>query len=133
MPVKSARWALLCTLLCVGGVTAASAQQSPRIPVGNAKLFRVDEGVFEIELGKPIDLTNRRILLWIGPDRDQLFNLTLNGQRISPWQIGSRLNLKDINSTKQHVADRDQCYLDIIEVVNPKGGKGTATFRLHCI
>lgn len=133
MPLKSTIRTLTCILLCVVGITAASAQQSPPIPVGNAKLFRVDEGVFEIEFGKPIDLTNRRILLWIGPNRDGCCDLTLNGQRFSPWQTGSRLNLKDINSTKQHVADRDQCYLDIIEVVNPKGGKGTATFRLHCI
>lgn len=139
----SSAWAFAAVLSATAGAASAAAQTTPAtatplpmaspVPVPAAKLYRVDDGVFEIEMGKPIDLTNRRILLWIGPHRDGCCDLTLNGQRFAPWQAGSRLNLKEIPWTRQHVADRAECYLDIIEVVVPKGGKSTATFRLHCI
>ena len=101
------------------------------VPVG--QLFRVDEGVFDLRIGQTIDLTNRKLLLSMQIYNKSCCNMTINGERVSRWQVGSRIDLKRFRGTKEAVQDRDQCFLDVVDLVLPKGAPGVATFRLHCI
>jgi hypothetical protein len=104
------------------------------VPV--AKLMRVDDGVFELEIGKTIDLTDRKILLAIvltGGRRKECCKITVNGGRISWRSVGTRIDLKRERSTAAFVEDKDVCYLDIVDIALPKGAPGIATFRLHCV
>ena len=101
------------------------------VPV--AQLMRVDEGVFELEIGKTIDLTDRKILLAIKYDsRRRCCRITLNGRREN-YEIGTRIDLKQERNTKSFVADKEVCFLDVVDIADPKGAPGIATFRLHCL
>lgn len=151
---------ILCRLICafvfVGAVATASDAQSDKpavlkevkvakpfpLPIAKrfvvqvAKLLRVDEGVFELEIGKAIDLTDRKILLSIrlsSSHRKECCQITLNGERASWRAVGSRIDLKRERGTSKYVEDKDLCYIDVIDVARPKGARGIATFRLHCI
>jgi len=147
---------LMCALVAVGGISATSFAQSDkpavlrqvkvaklfplprakRFVVPIAKLMRVDEGVFELEIGKTIDVTDRKILLSIrisSGHRKECCIITLNGERASWRAVGSRLDLKKERSTSKYVEDKDVCYIDVIDIARPKGAPGIATFRLHCI
>ena len=109
--------------------------QAKRFVVPVAQLMRVDEGVFELEIGKTIDLTDRKILLAIRPygTRNACCELTLNGITASRPEAGLRINLKDLRSTATFVEDKEICVLDVVDIALPKGARGIATFRLHCI
>lgn len=100
-----------------------------------AELLRVDEGVFEMPIGGTIDLTDRRIFLSIRVPRgyQQCCEIVLNGRQVMFGDVvGQRFDLKRVNSTWKHVEDKEQCFLDVVDVVTPKGAPGIATFRLHC-
>lgn len=123
-------------VVCAVFATAASAGQPKLVEIPHGTLMRVDEGVFRIEIGKSIDLTDRKVLLNIKyvNKRDEIkcCNISLNGQSVQ-WAIGSRIDLKRERQTRDYFKDRNDCFLDIIDVLTPKGATGTATFRLHCI
>lgn len=97
--------------------------------------------MFEILVDGTIDLTDRRIFLSIRPYRDwatapkKCCNLLLNGQNTSLGidPVGKRFDLKQLRETQQFVADKEQCFLDVVDVVKPKGAPWIATFRLHCL
>lgn len=98
-----------------------------------ALLMRVDEGVFELEVGKSIDLTERKVLLNISFRRaGECCEIRINGQLVR-WTVGGRIDLKRENSTQSYFSDRDQCFLDVVDLLIPKGTTAKATFRLHCI
>jgi len=67
------------TIILYAGVAAAQSDRDVRIESGEArrlvvpagKLMRVDEGVFDLKIGRSIDLTNRRVLLSIQYRRDK--------------------------------------------------------------
>ncbi len=106
-----------------------------KLVVPAAKLMRVDEGVFEIEIGKTIDLTDRKMLLAVtyrGQNK-KCCEIMVSGERVRWRSVGSRINLKDLRSTKKSLEDKDVCYLDVIDFALPKGAPGIATFRLNCI
>lgn len=119
-------------------VTAA-AQTAKTEPAPAAKLEVVTgQGLFELRLGKSVDLTkNQWLLSFVGDNRPEglaegRVNIKLSGASWS-MRIGDRLNLKTFNTTEKDAKDKDQCYLDLIEVVAPKGAPASATFRFHCL
>ena len=144
-------FAMLCAAICavpahaqsdkpaiVKPVQMAKVFQLPearRLVVPVAKLMRVDEGVFELGIGKTIDLTDRKILLAVRlyGTRDTCCELTLNGGNAGRLEPGSRIDLKGLRSTAKFVEDKEICVLDVVDILLPKGAPGIATFRLHCI
>lgn len=118
---------------------AAEAQTARTEPAPAAKLEVVTgQGLFELRLGKSVDLTkNQWLLSFVGDNRpeslaDGRANIKIAG---AGWwmRTGDRLNLKTFNTTQKDAKDKDQCYLDLIEVVAPKGAPAVATFRFHCL
>jgi hypothetical protein len=113
------------------GISTSSADDK-------AKLYRVEEGVFELRAGKSIDLTDRQVLLTLMPMQDARvnqqgrFTIALSGQRYMVM-IGQRVDLKHFGTTRKVFADKDECYLDVIDFVAPKGAPATATFRINCL
>ena len=103
-----------------------------------AKLYRVDEGVFELHPGKSIDLTDRQVLLsFVSKLQDYLladgrFRLLLNGGSLTV-AVGQRIDLKRFGSTRKIFEDKDECFVDVVDFVVPKGAPATATFRLSCL
>jgi len=124
-----------------GTATMAKVPEAEKLVVPAGKLMRVDEGVFDLKIGRTIDLTNRRMLLSIRYGREQkCCRLTINGMTPQGgevigdynWSIGSRIDLKVMESTEEFVQDKNRCFLDIVDIVDPTGAPGTATFRLFC-
>ena len=118
---------------------SAAAQSAKTEPAPAAKLEVVTgQGLFELRLGKSVDLTkNQWLLSFVGDNRPESLaegrvNIKIAG---AGWwmRTGDRLNLKTFNTTQKDAKDKDQCYLDLIEVVAPKGAPATATFRFHCL
>ena len=97
-----------------------------------AQLLRVDEGVFELQAGKAMDLTDRKILLAVVQNRRGEVDVTLNNSRYS-FVTGKRIDLKRDRKTSEAVSDRRICFLDLVDLARPQGTKAIATFRLHCI
>ena len=130
--LASAAAMIVAAAVTAGTMTKVGEAEKLVVPAG--KLMRVDEGVFDLQIGRTIDLTNRRILLAItyhGRD-NECCDLTLNGRLVNLWQVGSRIDLKDYSTTKEFVEDKNRCFLDIVDIVDPKGAPGTVTFRLFC-
>jgi hypothetical protein len=142
-------WFLSCALsvcLASGSAVAQGAKVKP-VPRAEtyvlpaAELLRVDEGVFEIPVDGTIDLTDRRIFLSIRSYREwatapkKCCNLLLNGQNTSIGSdpVSKRFDLKQLRETQEFVVDKEQCFLDVVDVVMPKGAPWIATFRLHCL
>ena len=138
-------------LMALIGIIAASNPASAQdgraakiVPLDQAKMYlvpaaqlmRVDDGVFELEVGKTIDLTNRKILLTIQARRRgrkmECCDIRINGDRLLWHSVGHRFDLKTIRVTRDVVADKTACFLDLVDLVTPKGGKWIATFRLAC-
>lgn len=133
----------LVALLVPASVSAISVvKPAVLIPVPEAKkylvpvaqLMRVDEGVFELEVGKTIDLTDRKVLLGVVKRNSECCIITLNGDTIKTHSfVGKRFNLKRERSSASFVKDKDVCVLDVVDVALPKGAPGIFTFRLHCL
>lgn len=120
--------------------TLATAKYLPvpegeKLAVPTAKLMRVDEGVFELEFGKTIDLTDRKILLSIGyrGSRKECCILRINGKNMYFNGAGTRLDFKRERHIAPFVEDKSVCFLDVVDIALPRGTNGIATFRLHCI
>jgi hypothetical protein len=104
-----------------------------------AKLYRVDEGIFDIKLGQVLDLTDRKVLMAFSTTmsgnnrteikRNQSFWVSFNSSSVS-FSLGKRLNLK--SKFNDIFKDKDECYLDLIGIATPKGAPVIATFRFHC-
>lgn len=138
------RYAVILLSLCL--VPAALAQEPlpsavPQ-PVPPAMLMMVKDGVFELPLGKSMDMTDRKILLSFpssqsyidrntGQFREGRFVISLNGDNESV-NGGSRIDLKKFRATQSFVDDMDVCVLDIVELIQAKGASARAIFRLHC-
>lgn len=137
--MRMVRAALALATLLAGGVVAAAqdGHKAKLYVVPVAQLMRVDEGVFELDVGKTIDLTNRKILLSIHTvgtgNRMRCCDIRLNGDRVLWNAVGHRFDLKSLRSTKSFVEDKNECFLDLVDLALPKGMRGIATFRLHCI
>jgi hypothetical protein len=134
--------AVLLLLLCFA--LPAAAERATLMPMPEAKkylvpaaqLMRVDEGVFDVPVGGTIDLTDRKILLSVtsftsGREK-KCCTIMLNGDRITWRTVGHRFDLKQLSATRQSLYDKNQCFLDIVDVATPKGAPWLLTFRLHC-
>lgn len=101
-----------------------------------AKLYRVDEGIFDIKLGDVIDLTDRKVIFSFPVRRNaraelktKRINIDINSRGFY-LDIGKRLDIKDY--FREIFKDKDECYIDLIGVANPKGAPAIATLRFHC-
>lgn len=109
-------------------------------PVAEAKLTRVDDGVFELKHGQSKDLTDRKVLLtflkhqgsgWPG-DNATNFMISIAGRNDSV-NAGTRIDLKQFRSTEKAFEDKAECFLDVVDFVAPRGAAANATFRLSCL
>ena len=128
----------------IGAAAAQTAKTEPAPqatlePAPRAKLEVVTgQGLFDLRIGKSVDLTkNQWLLTFVNnqfPDSLQQgqINISVAGQHYT-LAVGDRLDLKQFRATEQDARDKDKCYVDLIEVVAPKGAPATATFRFYCL
>lgn len=133
---KSGSSRALAIVLGLAGHTAVAQERAKQIPVGEAKLQAVvGNGLVELREGKPIDLTNKQILLLFREtpktqlERKSIY-VSVNGASHT-IVLGQRFDLKQ--RFAKELQDRDKCYFDLIDVVAPKGAPATATLRFHCL
>lgn len=138
--LRAASVSVLCLMLSiVTGTLQAKSANLIKVPeaktyvVPAAQLMRVDDGVFELEIGKTIDLTDRKILLSMRCNDKGNCDITLNGERARWRAVGSRIDLKKERGTRDFVKDKSVCVLDVVDIALPKGADGVATFRIYCI
>lgn len=135
------KWAAIAAGI-ISLATAAAAQSPPPEKLSaspTATLYRVDEGLFDLKVGQSIDLTDRKILLHFNggwnQSRENLeqkyISLSISG-RTDAIRPGNRWNLKNIYELQKTLNDKDQCFLDLIDVLVPKGAQAIATFRFSC-
>jgi hypothetical protein len=110
---------------------SATAQQPSSSPEAKlqsstsveAKLFRVDEGIFELKHGRMIDITDKKVLFqFTGGDGPERIYMKVNGGSTG-MSVGGRFSFKNFGA---------DCFMDLIDLVQPKGAPETATFRLVC-
>ncbi len=126
-------------LLIAAGATGAGAQTPPTETVPAAKLEVVTgDGLFELRQGRSLDLTKNQWLLHFPQDnrRENMeagrISLKISGVGYD-LRVGDRIDLKTFHVTMKDVKDRDKCYLDLVDVLVPKGAPAVATFRFHCL
>ncbi len=126
-------------LLAMGVPEVMAQGSAPQVPLGSAKLQAVTgDGVFDLREGKSVDLTKQQLLLTFKPNQRRE---TLEASRIDVMLAGSfiamtpgqRVNLKTFPASAKELKDKDKCFLDLIEVVAPKGAPATATLRFSCL
>lgn len=113
---------------------------SSAIASDNAKLFMVKEGVFDLEIGTSIDLTDRKVLFTFAGGwnyklktlKQQHIAVKINGQTES-MRNGDRFDFKRYHRTDAIFQDTSKCFIDLVKVIVPKGGRAVATFRFHCV
>lgn len=145
---------LLLGLVLVGfssqaGIALTAGDQTPAklIPVENALikkvaealLHRVEGGVFQLQAGKSMDLTENKVLLtfrniYNTTSRglaEQKIVISLNGDTdlVVP---GDRVDLLKNKASAKSLEGFTMCFLDYVSLLTPKGVPATATFRLHC-
>lgn len=131
-----------------GPVVAETAAPKQKTASPTATLYRVDEGVFDLQQGDVIDLTDRKVTLHFVNKQDQkraveeqTIDVTINADYSKTWnlQVGHRFDFK--NGYKNYgiarpggiiMKDKTKCYLDLIKVTVPKGAPMIATFRFEC-
>lgn len=134
------RTTILCGAMALLACGPALAQAPAKTePVGQAALQRiVGDGVFELKQGKSIDLTKKEWLLTFKGEqnRDSLersqITIMIAGYQHS-MTPGQRHDFKGYSSTQKDAKDKDKCFLDLVDVVAPKGAPATATFRFSCL
>lgn len=127
-------------------VTVAKQDQAQLVPVKNAMLHKVAEallhrvegGVFQIQAGKSMDMTEHKVLLTFRSLYGQKRNaeekkilIAINGHTdiIMP---GKRINLLKHKKTAASLEGYTECFVDYVGLITPKGVLAKATFRLHC-
>lgn len=102
-----------------------------------AEFQMVKKGVFKMNAGESIDLTDRGILFRLGEVRGKPgeqpggVELRVNGDG-SVYPIGYRIDLKRLRDTKEFVKDIANCYVDVVSATVAQGARPSATFRLMC-
>lgn len=125
--------------LAAGPVFAQDDQAAKSSPASGALEVISSDGVFTVTLGKSKDITDRKILLsfpqhsWNRPEsfeQGQAY-LTINGDRActNSCETGARIDLK---TKSDKLGDREDCFLDVVEITSPRGGKPTVVLRLSC-
>lgn len=112
---------------------AALVLLAPGASAQSAELFRVVDGVFSLELNKTVDLTDKSLLLAVTRDGECLA-ISVGGRK-DCIEIGKRYDLKYPHGPFQlddMMADKQQCFLDIVALDDAKGEQPNVTFRLLC-
>ena len=142
------RSVILAGTVLVAFVDIAEAQTAPQAPAAlpakqqtaasSAQLMAVvGDGLIELKEGRSVDLTKNEVLLTMtrGQNKDALergqVQFLISGQG-AHMSVGQRLNLKDWGGLRQALKDKDKCFLDLIDVVAPKGAPAAATLRFSC-
>lgn len=137
---------ILSSLITLPAGAVVPKGQAKLVPVENAILHqvkaallnRVEAGVFQLQMGKSMDLTEHKVLLtfrsFYGSKRskvDKKIVIMVNGKTeyVLP---GDRLNLLRHKASSASLEGYSECFLDYVELMTPKGVPATATFRLHC-
>jgi hypothetical protein len=140
MPCRTlARAALLSlpVIFAFAGIPGAAMAQATRPSPGEG-LTRVDEGVFQLRQGKSVDLTKHAILLTVRAEQSERdfersqFYVMIAGNSTRA-KVGDRIDLRRIRRLERDLKSKDQCYLDVVDFVAPRGAPATATFRINCI
>jgi hypothetical protein len=140
MPCRTIPRAALLSLMAAltfAATPVAALAQATRPPPGEG-LDRVDEGVFQLRQGKSVDLTKHAILLSLraeqaerDTEKSQFYILIAgDSKRV---KVGDRVDLRRVRRLERDLKSKDQCYLDIVDFVAPRGAPATATFRINCI
>lgn len=141
------KFAVALGLICSMTIWSSAAAQEP-VPTGTkesvkpALLMMVKDGVFELQRGKSIDVTDRKILVSFVNDgyniddktglyRNGIFYVTINGEK-HQVSAGTRIDLKKENSTNSFVGDIDVCMLDVVELIEAKGTAARTVMRINC-
>lgn len=130
---------VLSTVALLSGTSTVHSQPCDG---SKGKLFRVNEGIFELIEGKVIDLTDRKILLSMPleqyhpaiQERKEI-KIKINGNWNKTVKVGERIDILGGAHTygfKDSVRNLRKCLLDVIDVLDPKGAPVQATFRLDC-
>lgn len=127
-----------------GMAQSQSAPQAPAAPAANLAvsvqpvlMAVVGDGIFVLKEGSSLDLTKNEILMTMprGQNKDGLergtVELRISGHSLH-MNLGGRHDLKTWSPTSKQVKDKDKCFLDLIDVVAPKGAASAATFRFSC-
>ncbi|WP_296575205.1 hypothetical protein [Phreatobacter sp.] len=101
----------------------------------NARLMRVDEGIFELQVGRTVDLTDKKIMIMIdsiqnAEDPTRALVIFRYPNSSAGFRIGSRWNLKDF--FREELRDYKACFIDIVRVIAPRGAPASATLRMEC-
>ncbi|MGE3916337.1 MAG: hypothetical protein AB7F78_11630 [Hyphomicrobiaceae bacterium] len=110
---------------------AAASAQAPLMAI-------VGDGLFELRQGRSVDLTRKEVLMTFvrqqTPESLAAGQISLQIVGVGlHLKVGDRLDLKRWPYTSKLMADKDSCYLDLIDVVSPKGAPATANFRFTCL
>lgn len=131
-------WIGVLALVTVAVLQPSRGQAQATLPAPGAGLTRVDDGVFELRQGNSVDLTKHAILLTMRADQQPRalekgqFAILIAGQQ-QVVSVGRRIDLKRQRSIERDLQSRDQCFLDVVSFIAPKGAPATATFRLSCL
>ncbi|WP_108257970.1 hypothetical protein [Mangrovicoccus ximenensis] len=122
-------------LLACPAAAQSPAAPSDAVPVAGARLYQVTEGVFTLEEGQSIDLTDEHLLLTLVRGKEGCIAVRMNRGTGCVAQ-GDRLNLKSLGNGPYYIRgmfeDKKTCFLDVFNLQNLKGSKATADFRLLC-
>jgi hypothetical protein len=150
--LKKIRVVFICSFVftflstAASAVTVAKQDQAKLIPLKNADLHkvaeallhRVESGVFQVQAGKSMDMTERKILLTFrglyGHKRnaeEKKILITINGDTeiVMP---GKRIDLLKHKVASKSLEGYSECFVDYVGLLTPKGVSAKATFRLHC-
>lgn len=130
---------ILCAMSGLHGAFAQTSSASPDKPAvmlksgTPASIAMVQHGIFEMSPGDTTDLTDERlffVLQKIMHPEDKLSSLiiyTINGVGFNA-KLGSRINLKE-----SFKINRRECFIDVVDILSPDGGKSIAKFRMYCV
>lgn len=136
-PITRAALLSVMTLLAFAAAPGAAMAQATRPSPGEG-LDRVDDGVFQLRQGKSVDLTKHAILLTLRAEQAERdteksqFYIMIAGDS-KRVKVGDRVDLRRVRRLERDLKTKDQCFLDVVDFVAPRGAPATATFRINCI
>ncbi len=134
-------FAIASTILAAASFSAfAQTQQSGAavIPEGPGLFYRIDEGLFQINERQVVDVSDVKITFMFyndGSDREPRFRFYISGSgtTVESLRVGQRVDFKRYRVTAQLIDDREQCFIDTIQLQATRGAKAVGVFRLECL
>lgn len=101
----------------------------------SATLYQVLDGVFRMEEGASVDLTDEHLLLTLVKGKADCIAVRLNS-RTSCVENGTRIDLKNSANAPFYIRgmfeEKERCILDVFNLIDAKGQRASADFRLIC-